>query len=93
MKDFTKYELFTFKAYAVKSLAETINYRIQGAEEDKKYYEQAIEDRIADRKEEEDFDPDKDWSIRSNKESIEKDKLEIALWQKCLKLLDKEMGE
>ena len=93
MKEFTKYEKYLFKAQAVKSIGEDIGYRIKNARADEEYYENCIDERIKERKEDPDFQPDDDWSIHSYYENIAKDQAEIGLWLKCLKLLDKEMGE
>ena len=93
MKEFDKYTMYLLKAQAVKEIGSEIECDKRTLKNNLEYYENCIAERnaelVSNGKEDEIAD---DWRIRDCEEYICRYNIQLALWDKIEKLLEKEMG-
>lgn len=96
MEEFTKYQRNVWHAEAVEEVAKSIDYDLKSCENDITYYQNNINDRIKEIKEQGREDEEQyiaeDWGIISAKKSIEQIKARKSLWEALLKTVDKELS-
>lgn len=96
MAEFTKYQRNIWHAEAVEAVATSIGYELKSCESDINYYQKNIDDRIKEIKDQNREDEkemlEEDWTIVSNKKSIEQVKAKKSLWESLLKYVDKELA-
>ena len=92
MIEFTKYERNVMYAEAVSQVGTRAEYWVDDAKADIERYEKCISDRIEANKDDNDFNPDDDWQIRSwVRNKIVAENI-LGLYEKMQNVVDKELS-
>lgn len=92
MIEFNKYERNIMYAEAVQQVGNRVEYFLADAKEDIERYQKYIDDKLAENKDDPDFDPDDDWQIRSWTRTKAVSESVLALYKKMQNVVDKEMS-